>query len=438
MRASSVTGGLLLAAVCCLLHASLVSAGAGLYSPHDAVIELTSNNFDRQVLKSNEVWMVEFYAPWCGHCKSLAPEWLKAAKALQGVVKVGAVNMDEHQSLGAPYGIKGFPTIKIFGADKLKPSDYNGGRTAKDIVDAALREASSVVRARLSGRSSTSGSSRTGGGSGGSGTGSGKVIESSESKFKTDVMDNDDLVLVEFYAPWCGHCKQLAPEWKRAASQLGGVAKLVAVDATIHTGLASRYGVRGYPTIKVFKPGKKDSPEDYNGGRSASDIVAYAKNLAERFAKPRPVVELTSQQVLEEQCQDKASLCLVTFVPHILDGGAKARNKIVDQLKAVAAKNARRPFSYLWLEAGSQMDFESELLQGNTFYPAIVALNLKKGRMAPMHGAFSSEAIGEFIANLLSGREKTIPFNADKVKVEKRDAWDGKDGVMPQEDEKDL
>lgn len=44
----------------------------------------------------------------------------------QGVVKVGAVDMDKHQSVGGPYNVRGFPTIKIFGLDKQKPTDYNG------------------------------------------------------------------------------------------------------------------------------------------------------------------------------------------------------------------------------------------------------------------------------------------------------------------------
>jgi len=44
----------------------------------------------------------------------------------QGVVGVGAVDMDKHQSLGAPYEVRGFPTIKIFGAEKSRPTDYNG------------------------------------------------------------------------------------------------------------------------------------------------------------------------------------------------------------------------------------------------------------------------------------------------------------------------
>jgi protein disulfide-isomerase A6 len=76
------------------------------------------------VVKSDEVWMVEFYAPWCGHCKNLQPEWEKAAKALKGIVKVGAVDADQYKSLGSQFGVQGFPTIKFFGADKKTPLDY--------------------------------------------------------------------------------------------------------------------------------------------------------------------------------------------------------------------------------------------------------------------------------------------------------------------------
>lgn len=124
-----------------------------MYPSSSNVIDLTSSNFDRLVLNSDEIWVVEFYAPWCGHCQQLVPEYQKAANALKGVVKVGAVNADDDKELGGKYGVRGFPTIKIFGANKNKPDDYNGARTAQGIVDTALTTVRNKVNAQLGGKS---------------------------------------------------------------------------------------------------------------------------------------------------------------------------------------------------------------------------------------------------------------------------------------------
>jgi len=64
------------------------------------------------------MYLVEFFAPWCGHCKALVPEYEKAAGALRGVVKVAAVDADEHKAVAADQGVKGFPTIKFYFTDK--------------------------------------------------------------------------------------------------------------------------------------------------------------------------------------------------------------------------------------------------------------------------------------------------------------------------------
>ena len=105
-----------------------------------------------------------------------------------------------------------------------------------------------VISARLGGKAGGGGSGgRSSGGGSSGGAGSDKdVIQLTDSNFESLVLDSDDTWLVEFFAPWCGHCKNLAPHWVSAATQLKGKVKLGAVDATVHSVTASKFSVSSY------------------------------------------------------------------------------------------------------------------------------------------------------------------------------------------------
>ncbi|XP_066540867.1 protein disulfide-isomerase A6-like [Hoplias malabaricus] len=426
-----------------LLHAVLVSALIlavhGFYTASDDVVELNPSNFNTQVLQSDSLWLIEFYAPWCGHCQRLTPDWKKAATALKGIVKVGAVDADQHKSLGSQYGIRGFPTIKIFGADKKKPEDYQGGRTSKDIVEGAMTALRALVKDRLSGRTGGSGQSRQGGGGGGAGNKK-DVVELTDDNFDRLVLNGDEVWLVEFFAPWCGHCKNLEPEWTAAATevkeQTKGKVKLGAVDATVHQGLASRYGIRGFPTIKIFSKGEE--PEDYEGGRTRADIVAQAMNLFSANAPPPEVHEILNQDIFKTTC-DENQLCIVAVLPHILDTGASGRNGYLEVMKNMAEKYKKKIWGWLWTEAGAQMDLESSLGIGGFGYPAMAAINARKMKFSLLKGSFSETGIHEFLRDLSFGRGSTSPVGGGALpNIHTAEAWDGKDGQLPEEDEIDL
>lgn len=157
--------------------------------------------------------------------------------------------MTQHQDVGAPYGIKGFPTLKFFGYNKNKPIDYNGGRDADAMGDEAFKQLRKLTKDKASGGKSSGGSGgKKSGGGGGSGGGDKNVILT-DGNFREKVINGGEPWLVEFYAPWCGHCQKLEPEWKAAAKEVFGETankvKMGTLDATTNQQTAGQYGIQG-------------------------------------------------------------------------------------------------------------------------------------------------------------------------------------------------
>jgi len=222
------------------------------------VVDLTPDNFD-QVVDGSKAAFVEFFAPWCGHCKTLAPEYEIVGEVFakyKDKVVIAKVDADAHHALGGRFDVHGFPTLKFFPKGSTTPKAYEGGRTADDLIKYINAEVG--LNAKVKKAPSF-------------------VVDLTPKNFDSIVMDSKKDVLVEFFAPWCGHCKHLAPEYEKVANVFQNEANVVIakVDADAHRELGERYGVTGFPTLKWFPKSEKESPSDYDGGRDFKSFVDF-------------------------------------------------------------------------------------------------------------------------------------------------------------------
>lgn len=255
----------------------------------DDVYVLTDDNFDKFV-DSQDIILVEFYAPWCGHCKQLAPEYAKAAKMLKETavaVPLAKVDATTNEELAKRFSIEGYPTMKYKKDGQW--IDFDGPRDAQGIVDYMNEKSDPNYKPPPE-----------------------AVVTVTKDNFD-DFINSADLVLVEFYAPWCGHCKKLAPEYEKAAKQLKDhdpPVPLAKVDATVETELAKDFGVSGYPTLKMFRKGKD---QEYKGPRDASGIADYMHKQSGEAAKLLP----TMKEVKRRDSKDMA--IIIGFFDNLQD-----------------------------------------------------------------------------------------------------------------------
>jgi len=272
-------------------------------------------------------------------------------------------------------GVQGFPTVKMYLEEWIP---YNQQRTASLIVDFALQHLNNIAKKRLGSDSKSKGGSSKGGSSKGGSSKGESVIELTDRNFEEKVMkDENGVWFVEFYAPWCGHCKNLAPIWEDLAFKLKGKVNVGKVDATTETILQKRFHIQGYPTLILFPSGiKKDSSAiPYEGPRSISDLTKFAMDFAQENLK---AIQMVNETMFEEECS--SGLCVMSFLPHIADSSSDRRNKYLNDLNAAVKSSTGMPIKFFWHQGGDQFDVEDKLHLAFG-YPAVVAINLEKKKI---------------------------------------------------------
>lgn len=206
--------------------------------------------------------------------------------------------------------------------------------------------------------------------------------------------------------------------------------KLGLVDATQNERLSSEYNVKGFPTIKLFKNGKA---EDYQGSREKAGIVNFMLSLA----GPPKVLQLTSQEKFDLKCDGDARICLVAFLPHILDTSADGRKKELDMLGRVAKDLMGARVSVVWVESGAQSDLQNVLLgESWSSFPAAAVLSTGKAVSTMFMGAWTESKIKKFAnpGSKYNGLQKL----SSPLSVIKQEEWDGQDAELEFEEEFSL
>ena len=173
---------------------SLLSLGLPLLSAASSVTNLIPSNFDNIVFQSNKPALVEFFAPWCGHCKNLAPVYEELAASFAHAdkkVTVANVDADKDKDLGRKFGVQGFPTLKWFdGKAGSEPEEYKGGRDLESL------QSFITEKTGIKPKGATKAASH--------------VEMLTDTTFKQEIGGDKD-VLVAFTAPWCGRKSSSAP-----------------------------------------------------------------------------------------------------------------------------------------------------------------------------------------------------------------------------------
>ncbi|OAE28796.1 hypothetical protein AXG93_3096s1100 [Marchantia polymorpha subsp. ruderalis] len=150
----------------------------------------------------------------------------------------------------------------------------------------------------------------------------------------SETVEKHDFIVVEFYAPWCGFCKRLEPEYEKAATQLKEndppiILAKVNVDAEQNKRLESEFDIKGFPALKIIK-NKGQSVQEYKGPREAEGIVSYLKKIS-----GPPSLELTSAEQAGKFITDHEGSLVIIGVFDKLEGEHYANYlKVADALRS--------------------------------------------------------------------------------------------------------
>jgi len=216
----------------------------------EGALELSRESF-AEIIIPKDLAMVLFFAPGSSHCKTMKKDYEKAAKELRkGDVFLGKVDASKNKELADEYNVEGYPTIMLY-RKGIKVETYAGGRTSEELIT-YMRQNLEINWQPIP-----------------------SVVEKLTTENFTKTAKASKLMLVMFYAPWSLQCKQLEPEFEKAALELEDWdIKLSKVDGASEKDLADQFNIEKWPLLKMFRKGRVF---DFNGPKESEGLINYLK-----------------------------------------------------------------------------------------------------------------------------------------------------------------
>jgi len=264
---------------------------------------LTPDNFKSTI--ANGVWLIEHFSPYCHHCRDFAPTWSKLVEETRHSsnpgIQLAQVNCVVYGDLCEENKITYFPQLNLY-RDGEFVDTFTGGRDydlLRDYMEKHAEPTSSsspsmVAPTTVEAPTMTTPSevlhvqtSRA------DVNPSGSVLPLEPNNFQ-EVVDQGP-VFIKFFAPWCGHCKKLAPTWTQLARHMQGKLNVAEVNCEDHSALCKSQDVTGYPMLVYYADGVKT---EYTGGRKFDFLKTFTEKAAAN------AMEEIGVEHLEEKVRD--------------------------------------------------------------------------------------------------------------------------------------
>ncbi|KTW29297.1 protein disulfide-isomerase domain [Pneumocystis carinii B80] len=364
-----------------------------LYSSQDQIQILTHKNFHSIVKNSTHLSIVEFFAPWCGYCKQIAPIYKKLAKELYGIINVIAVNCDDRQSveLCQHYEIKGFPTIKFFIPQGKEPKveNYDGPRTLRDLISASISKIPNHVK---------------------------RITDNIELFLERSNMERKIILFTNKTEP--------NSLFKTLAVDFLNRVEFILIHQSYKKAL-DLFGITDFPTVIFLH--KKDEPVVYSGNLVYKEMHSFIKeyvlgetqetvdneSVEEPKEKEFSLTELRSQDDLLEKCILKKGISIITL------SDSASNFYLFSQI----AKTYK--FSYYFIDKSSLFFSLVQMMQISFGESEMILLNGKKGWYVTLSGKNPNEVLN-LISAVMTGEnieKKKLDLNLIDIltKIKKED-----------------